>query len=275
MPVRLLHLSDIHFGAENKAALEAVTDFIHATPFDLLVLSGDITQSGCEAEFSAAGAWLSGLPGPRLSTPGNHDTPWMGLVARLVKPFESYASSIGPAASASFQAPGLHVHAMNSARGWQLRLNWSKGEVSRRQADAAADALAASSGDALRVVVCHHPLVEAVREPMTARVRGGKSAARRLCRADVDIVLSGHIHAPFVEPLPFGDGHSYAVGAGTLSLRERGVPPGFNVINIAGDEMAVSGMVWEAGRLDVRDNWVVPLRPRVTHGAGQRDGVAP
>ena len=109
---------------------------------------------------------------------------------------------------------------------------------------------------------------------MTARVRGGKSAARRLCGADVDIVLSGHLHAPFVEALPFGDGRSYAVGAGTLSLRERGVPPGFNVIDVDGDEMAVSGMAWEAGRLAVRDHWVVPLRSRATEGAGQVNGAA-
>jgi 3',5'-cyclic AMP phosphodiesterase CpdA len=81
--LRLLHLSDIHFGAENVEALGAATAFAEAIPFDLMVISGDVTQLGAPAEFAAAAAWLSRLPGPHLTLPGNHDTPWFGLVERV------------------------------------------------------------------------------------------------------------------------------------------------------------------------------------------------
>ncbi len=261
MSIRLLQFSDIHFGGENAAAVEAARLFAHATPFDLLVLSGDITRFGHEDEFGAAGRWVTSLPRPWLSTPGNHDTPWMGLLERVTRPFQSYAQAIGPV-EAGFSCPGMAVQAINTARGWQIRLNWSKGEISRRQAVDAVNRLSRASPESARVLVCHHPLVEPAGEPITARVRGGERAARRLVAAGVDVILSGHLHTPFVQPLPFGDQLTYAVGAGTLSLRERGAPPGFNVIDIAGDVLGVTAMAYEGGRLDEYRRWTMPLRPK-------------
>ena len=262
MPVRLLHMSDIHFGSENPSALSAATTYAAETAFDLLVVSGDLTQLGHHAEFRSAASWLAALPGPQLATPGNHDTPWMGLVERAVAPFARYARAIGRPGTATFEGPGLSVGAINSARGWQIRLNWSKGEVSRRQAEGAARRLEAAPADAVRVLVCHHPLVEVPGGPMTARVRGGRRAAARFARAHIDVVLTGHLHAPFVQALPFGDERTYAVGAGTLSLRERGAPPSFNVIEIDGDQMTVKAMAWNERSLEVSRTWSVPLRPR-------------
>jgi len=264
MPVRLLHLSDIHFGAENPPALEAAGRYAGETAFDLLVVSGDLTQWGHRAEFKSAASWLAALPGPQLVTPGNHDTPWGGLIERAVSPFRRYARAIGRPSTATFAGLGLSVGAINSARGWQIRLNWSKGEVSRGQARWAAGRLAAAPPEAARVLVCHHPLVEVPGGPMTGRVRGGRSAAARFARAGIDVVLTGHLHAPFVQALPFDDGRTYAVGAGTLSLRERGVPPGFNDIEIDGDRMTVKAMAWTGLALEVSQAWSVTLRPRRT-----------
>lgn len=266
MPARLLHMSDIHFGGEDAPAVAAATAFARATQFDLLVLTGDLTQFGHHEEFAAARRWLAELPGPQLATPGNHDTPWLGIAERVAAPFRRYAQSVGPPGEAAFDGDGLAVRAINSARGWQLRLNWSKGHISRRQTTEAVKRFAAAAPGALRVLACHHPLVEVVGGPMTARVRGGRFAARRMAAAGVDIVMTGHLHAPFVHPLPFGDAMTYAVGAGTLSLRERGSPPGFNVIETIGDELSVTAMAWDGKALAVDRTWFVPLRPRVARG---------
>ncbi len=260
MPIRLLQFSDIHFGGENSEALSAATEFARAAPLDLLVLSGDITQFGHKEEFAAAAAWLAGAPGPRLSTPGNHDTPWFGLIERALSPFGRYEATIGPPAEASFASEGLCVEAINSARGWQVRLNWSKGEVTRRQARRAAERLAKAPQHAARVLVCHHPLVEVLGGPMTGRVRGGHYAATRFAAAGVDLILTGHLHAPFLQALPFGDGLTYAVGAGTLSLRERGVPAGFNVIEIEAGELTVTAMGWNGRDFEPWRTWAASLR---------------
>jgi 3',5'-cyclic AMP phosphodiesterase CpdA len=263
MPLRLIQVSDIHFGAEHAEAVEATADYIKATPFDLLLMTGDITQLGHHPEFRSAKDWLADLPGPQLATPGNHDTPWFGLFERVTTPFQRYQRAIGPTESA-FTRPGLAVWALNSARGWQVRLNWSKGEVSRLQTGRAIRHLGSAAPEANRIVICHHPLTEVPGEPITSRVRGGRRAARKFAEARIDLVVTGHLHKPFVHPLSFGDGLSYAVGASTLSRRERGAPPGFNVIEIEGERLTVSAMAWMDGALETDQVWRVPLRPRST-----------
>jgi 3',5'-cyclic AMP phosphodiesterase CpdA len=266
MLARLLHMSDIHFGGEDALAVVAATELERAARFDLLVLTGDLTQFGHHDEFATLKRWLAELPGPQLATPGNHDTPWMGIAERVAAPFRRYARSVGPPGEAQFDSDGLAVRAMNSARGWQLRLDWSKGHVSRRQTTLMVKRFAAAAPGALRVLACHHPLVEVVGGPMTGRVRGGRSAARRMVDARVDVVMTGHLHAPFVQPLPFGDGMTYAVGAGTLSLRERGAPPWFNVVETIGDALSVTAMAWDGKALAIDRTWAVPLRPRIATG---------
>ena len=266
MALRLIQLSDIHFGFEDKAALEAATAYVRATPFDLLAISGDITQLGAPAEFDAAVAWLAALPGPKLATPGNHDTPWAGIGERIIAPWSRYDRCISPLVEEHFAAPGFKVRTINSARGWQIRLNWSKGHVSRGQTAHTAAAFAGSPGER-KIVVVHHPLLEIPGGPMTGRVRGGEHAAERLVLAGADLILSGHVHTPFVQALPYGDRRTFAVGAGTLSQRLRGEAPSFNVIEISGDDLAVSAMAWDGAQLQLAHAWQVKLRPLAQIGA--------
>jgi predicted phosphodiesterase len=96
--------------------------------------------------------------------------------------------------------------------------------------------------------------------PMTARVWGGEAAARVFAKAKVDLVLSGHIHAPFTWPYASGDGHTYAVGAGTLSLRERGVPARFNVIDIDRAAIRIAALGWTGSHYEPFRTWSLDRR---------------
>ena len=254
MTLRLLHLSDIHFGCENKAAVAAALDHAVQGLFDVIVVTGDVTQFGAVSEFRSARSWLEALPSPRVCTPGNHDTPYLGLVDRVFWPFKRYAAYIGPAAPASHVAPGLHVASVNTARGVQRRMNWSKGQVSGHDVDAACRDLATTPGS-LKVAAFHHPLMEVTGGPMTGRVWGGRHASERLAQSGVDLILTGHVHMPFAHAIPFGDRMTYAVGAGTLSTRERGVPAGFNVIEAEDDSIAVTAMGWTGSHFDPQRSW--------------------
>jgi 3',5'-cyclic AMP phosphodiesterase CpdA len=256
--LRLAHLSDIHFGGENKAAVAAAGDHIRNGAFDLTVVSGDLTRFGEVVEFQAAAAFLAALPGPQLVTPGNHDAPYIAWVERIFAPFRRYARHIGPPAAQAWAGKGLAVRGVNTARGAQPRLNWSKGQIARRQARDAAAWLAAQDG--CRIVVAHHPLIEMLGGPMTARVWGGETAAQAFAAAKVDLVLSGHIHAPFTWPYPYGDGRTYAVGAGTLSIRERGVPPGFNVVEVEDDCIRVAALAWTGSHYEPWRTWALDRR---------------
>lgn len=240
---RLAHLSDIHFGGENVEAVAAAGEMLRREPFDLIVVSGDLTALGEVPEFEKAAAWLDTLPPSRLIAPGNHDTPYLAWADRLTGPFRRFETHVGPAASQEWDGPGVRVRGINTARGMQPRLNWSKGQISARQVERAIAAFGPE--DRLRIVVVHHPLIEMLGGPMTARVWGGPKAAGRFAEAQVDLVLSGHIHAPFTWPYPCGDGRTYAVGAGTLSVRERGVPPGFNIIEADDGEFRVTALGWK------------------------------
>lgn len=258
MKLRLAHLSDIHFGGENRDAVAAAGERVRAGGFALTVVSGDLTRFAEVSEFEAAAAWLQTLPEPRLVTPGNHDAPYLAWAERIFAPFRRYERYVGPAPTQGWRGDGVAVRGINTARGAQPRLNWSKGQISRRQARAAAAWF--EPRDTLRIVVTHHPLIEMIGGPMTARVWGGEAAAALFSAAGVDLVLSGHIHAPFTWPFPHGDGRTYAVGAGTLSERERGVPPGYNEIEVEGGCIRVTALAWTGSHYEPYRTWALERR---------------
>lgn len=259
--IRIAHLSDIHFGGENVAAVTGAAEFIREGGFDLTIVSGDLTQFGEVAEFEAAAAWLATLPQPQLVCPGNHDAPYLAWWERFVSPFGRFERLIGPAARQAFQSSGLIVQGLNTARGVQPRANWSKGQIAAKQTRLAAAAFSAAPRGTLKVAVCHHPLIEMIGGPMTGRTWGGEAAARVLAEAGVDLVLTGHIHAPFVWPYPFGDGCCQAVGAGTLSVRERGTPASFNVIEADDAEIRVIVQAWVGSHFEPSRTWSIDRRP--------------
>ena len=76
----------------------------------------------------------------------------------------------------------------------------------------------------------------------------------------MDLILSGHLHTPFLEPVPGGDDHTYAVGAGTLSLRTRGPPAGFSTIVADEAEMTVVAQGWTGSRFEPYRTWGLPRR---------------
>lgn len=253
--IRIAHLSDIHFGGENVAAVTGAAELIAEGGFDLIIVSGDLTQFGEVAEFQAAAAWLATLPGPQLVCPGNHDSPYLAWWERFGAPFGRFERLVGPARRQDFRAPGLAVHGLNSARGVQPRANWSKGQVSAAQTRDALAALGGEPAGTLKIVVCHHPLVEMIGGPMTGRTWGGGAAARAFAEGGVDLVLSGHIHAPFVWPYPFGAGRCQAVGAGTLSVRERGVPASFNTIEADAAQIRIVAQTWMGSHFEPSRTW--------------------
>jgi 3',5'-cyclic AMP phosphodiesterase CpdA len=224
-----------------------------------VVVSGDLTRYGALAEFEAAAAWLAGLERPVLATPGNHDAPYFAVAERMFAPFRRYESWIGPVET-SHLSDGLAVWGINTARGVQPRLNWSKGQIDRAQAAEALAWLAEAPGGAARIVVCHHPLAEMIGGPMTARVWGGEAASRAFAVGGVDLVLTGHIHAPFVWPYPHADGRTYAAGAGTLSVRERGVPAGFNIVDIERAAIRIAALSWTGSHYEPHRTWSLDRR---------------
>src|SRR5690606_37636361 len=151
---------------------------------------------------------------------------------------------------------------VTTARGWQARMNWSKGVIDLDQTQRAAQALAATPRDHLRILACHHPLIEMIGAPMTGEVKRGRAAADIFAEAGVDLVMTGHVHVPFALPIDLSDRCSYAVGCGTLSLRERGAPPGFNAVEWDEREIHITAMAWTGSGFEAQRTWSLERRQK-------------
>ncbi|MEG3182151.1 metallophosphoesterase family protein [Sphingomonas sp. LT1P40] len=226
--IRLFHVSDIHFGAEDAAALDWFAGLVQAEQPDAVIMTGDLTMRARRREFEAAAAWLEGLGRPVTVEVGNHDLPYFNLWARLFTPYRRYRA-LEKMIERPLDLPGVTIVPMKTTARFQFRLNWSKGYVGGR---ALAETLAMIRDvpkDRLVFVACHHPLIEAGTRS-TSRTRGGREALAALTAAGVDAVLTGHVHDPF----DIAHESVRLIGAGTLSERTRDSAPSFNEITIDG-----------------------------------------
>jgi len=183
-------------------------------------------------------------------------------VLRAFTPFARYKRWIGAPFGETAAVAGVMARTITTARGAQPRLDWSKGAIDLDECQAATRTLAGGPADALRVVAFHHPLVEATGAPVTGGVYRGDRAAELLAIGEVDVILTGHVHNPFASPLPYADGKTYTVGAGTLSTRLRGTPAGFNRICTTADTITVEAMGWTGSHFEPYRTWALPRRQR-------------
>lgn len=223
----LFHISDIHFGAEDKNALAWFAREVATHRPDAIICTGDLTMRGTAREFAAAARWLSSLAAPVSVEPGNHDMPYYWeLLTRLRRPFARYGVLVA-AVHRDLAVEGVALVSLPTVAPAQWRLNWSKGRVRGDQLASALGRLRAARGAGLRLVACHHPLVDADTRGKGS-TRGGKAALARLAAAGADAVLSGHVHDPFDLTVEAEGQPVRLIGAGTLSDRLRDTRPGYN-----------------------------------------------
>ena len=239
MSTSILHFADIHFGVEDEAALATLEATIDRLEPDVVVVSGDITQTGSEEEFERAARWLEGLPGPRVICPGNHDTPMYGIIDRVLKPFDRYADYIEPLNDAHYEDDEVVILSMNTARGVQMKLDWSVGVVDMDDLEARIARFQQSDPRKLRFLNVHHPFVYPPESPLQKETDNGPEGLRRLSDGNCDAVLSGHVHIPFVVEREPGGSELLSVSAGTLSTRRRDNDPAFNHIVVDDHELAI------------------------------------
>lgn len=238
----LFHISDLHFGREDKAALAWFAAQVAASRPDAILLTGDLTQSARSREFAAAAAWLQALATPIHLTPGNHDLLWHNPIERALLPYRRFRKLAAP-----FRAvpppEGVHIVPLSTTARMQLRMNWAEGRVPGRRVDRAVKALATRPAGGLSLVLCHHPLVDRADMHVPGRTSGGREALERLARAGADAVLSGHVHDSFDREVPVGNRTIRLVGAGTLSERIRATRPSFNALTVADGKLTVEHLL--------------------------------
>src|SRR5690349_8613149 len=93
-PAVVVHLSDLHFGRDDRRIIRGLYDAIWRMAPDVLAVSGDLTQRARTIQFVRARAFLDGLPRPQVIVPGNHDLPLFNLYARAFDPLGGYTKYI-------------------------------------------------------------------------------------------------------------------------------------------------------------------------------------
>lgn len=249
--MRIVHMSDIHVGLLprsprallDKRLLGAVNHLvrrarqfqrvyldralveIEALRPELVLCTGDITSVGSPEELDAACDLLEPLRaafGPRFAfLPGNHDAYVAAADCRaaLARAFARlnggrWALSELPV---EWQVSGLRLLLVNAAMPVSCVL--SSGALTPATLAWLSARLAAPRTDGeCRVVVSHFPLREMDGRPLSVRRRmaGADILWEHLRAGRLDLVLSGHVHAPFARWEADGRGE---VCAGSLTLR--------------------------------------------------------
>jgi 3',5'-cyclic AMP phosphodiesterase CpdA len=224
---RLAHLSDIHFGKiAHPAIVDAIVEDVNAEAFDLVVVSGDLTQRARRREFAQARGMLERFAAPVLVVPGNHDVRawWHQPFDRVFRSAHRFRKYLSDDLTPSFSAPGLAVFGLDSSHGLTIK----GGKIRQRHLDAMEAFFAQQASGAFRVLVLHHHLLRLEALGGHDVARGARSALEAAEQAEVDLVLCGHLHRSHVANVELapkmagGEGRRLVVASAGTATSSRG-----------------------------------------------------
>jgi 3',5'-cyclic AMP phosphodiesterase CpdA len=255
--ITVFHVSDLHFGwPAVPEQIDAIEQIIQAKKFDVVAISGDLSQRARAGEFQRAAAFIRDARkvSKVIVVPGNHDVKWWKApLGFRHKPtvYENYRRFIDKNLEPVLNVPGATFVGINTAHGVTMRtLTWNLrdisiiGDIHKKQIDLASDIFAKSPRGDARVIVMHH---NPVRGELSQR-HGLKNTQKILgafAEMGVDLVCCGHDHQESVHFIEHTRKGTVISTAGTVSNRSRGGrPSSVNVIGIGAETIDVTTHVW-------------------------------
>ena len=224
-------MSDLHVGEGlfRPELLSAAIEETNALAPDLVVVAGDLTMEGYRGEFERCRQFLDELScGHVVMAMGNHDARNVGY-----RHFEDFFGPRDSVTTVPVAEGRARVVAIDSTKP-----DLDEGEVGREHYGWLVAALQGWT-EGPRIVVIHHHILAV---PGTGRdvnnLRDAGDVMAILRELEVDLVLSGHRHVPYVWSIS----GVRVVHSGTVStLRVRGtMPPSYNVIEIDAQEVRIA-----------------------------------
>jgi 3',5'-cyclic AMP phosphodiesterase CpdA len=251
LPTRVLHLSDLHFGARgalrDPAVERAVAALVEHVDPALVVATGDLTHRGRRDQHEAAARFLRSLGPPLLVVPGNHDIPPLppARFGSTWREFRRQWQTTHPVVA----VPGVYAVGVNSVRPWRHQ----SGGVRDGQLDEVARRLSEAEPGALRLVALHHQLVGAPWRTRKRPVARRSHVLERLVEAGAELIVGGHVHQATVsERREFeaveagapGAVVATAPGLGRPRPRRRGEARGLLVYSVDERRIRVETSTW-------------------------------
>lgn len=253
----IFHVSDLHFGwPAVPEQIEAIEKIIQQERFDVVAISGDLSQRARAGEFQRAAVFIrdANRVSRVITIPGNHDVAWWRApfgFSHKPKVYENYRRFIDKNLEPVLHVPGATLVGVNTAHGvtrrtltWRLRDISIIGDLNKKQIEVARKIFEAAAPTDARVIVMHH---NPVRGELSGR-HGLKNTHKILgafAEMGVDLVLCGHDHQESVHYIEHTRKGTVISTAGTVSNRSRGGrPSSVNVIDIGPKTIEVHTRVW-------------------------------
>jgi 3',5'-cyclic AMP phosphodiesterase CpdA len=253
MTTRILHVSDLHFGARDDPILErGLAALIEKVGPELVIASGDLTNRGRRDQHERAAAFLNRLGPPVLAIPGNHDIPYT-FPARFTSTWSEF-ERLWQTTEPEHVGPGAHVVGLNSVRPWRHQ----SGGVSEAQLERATRKLHDAAPEKLRVVALHHQMVGAPWRTRKKPVARRTHVLAMLVDSGAELIVGGHIHQGTVSErhefeVITGDARgvvvSIAPGLGQPRPKRRGEARGCVVYRAEERTLSVDTYIWR------EDDW--------------------
>ncbi|MEP6690300.1 MAG: metallophosphoesterase [Gemmatimonadaceae bacterium] len=253
----VLHVSDLHFGRPAvPEQIDAIEELVQAERYDVVAISGDVSQRARAGEFLRARAFIRDAQrvSRTIIVPGNHDVKWWKAPVGLGDPnaiYEGYRTYISADLEPVLRVSGATFVGLNTALGvtrhtltWNMRDISVIGDLRRSQIEKARSAFAGSPETDRRVIVMHH-------NPMKGELsqRHGLANTKQVLGAfadlGVDLVLCGHDHQEAIHFVEHTKKGTVIATAGTVSSRSRGGrPSSLNIITLNDAGVQVVTRIW-------------------------------
>jgi 3',5'-cyclic AMP phosphodiesterase CpdA len=260
---RVLHVSDLHFGKPAvPEQIEAIEAVIQEEKFEVVAISGDLSQRARSGEFQRARAFIRHAQrvSRTIVVPGNHDVKWWrapldigdrdAVYANYKKFIDKDLEPVLRITGATFvgllTAHGVSRHTLT----WNVRDIGVIGALRKAQIDRAAREFEKSPPDDWRIIVMHH---NPVKGELSQRhgLRNTPRVLGAFADLGVHVVLCGHDHQEAVHYIEHTKRGTVISTAGTVSNRSRGGrPSSMNVLEFQAKKILVATLIWspEANR---------------------------
>jgi 3',5'-cyclic AMP phosphodiesterase CpdA len=230
----VVHLSDLHFGREDPAVVDALLGAVSAIAPSVVVVSGDLTQRARRHQFVRARRFLDALPFARVVVPGNHDVPLFNVFARVLDPLGGYRRHVTADLAPTFVDPPVVVVGLDTTRPSSIKA----ARVHTHDVDRICAYVQRFDAGAVKILVAHHPFDT-----------GSHAALETLTRGGIDVILTGHLHVSAASHTASRHNLSgrgaVVVEAGTAtSTRLREMTNAFNVVRVDPQSIVVERHDW-------------------------------